>query len=143
MFSIFLKVLTRIGGFFLTMLIGTWGSELLAHEYGLGAVGEFAVQVLLWIFGVGSYMETLRAVLIAVAEAKKITRETIVWAEEDDAQRKAREAALVRWHGNKIYLFGDVSLSDAVLLWWSVDTLADTEMVASVFQVAGDAAVIL
>lgn len=143
MFSLFLKVLTRLGGMVWGMITGMFAAQITGVGAGLGLVIGLADDVLLFfIAGSLSYTEVF-ALQVFLDEAEKIIHEAIVYAEEDDAQRAARHAALVRWHGNKIYLFGDVSVQDGALLWWSADTLADTSLIASVFEVTGEAAAIL
>lgn len=84
------------------------------------------------------------ALQVFLDETEKIVHETIIWSQEEDDQRDARHAALVRWHGDKIYLFGDVHLEDALLLWFSGGILAETSLVQSVFGLtAGEETVIL
>ena len=73
-------------------------------------------------------------------EAGKMIEEGIITAQEDDRQRQARHAALVRWHGDRVYLYGDIDLADAALLWWSGRELMLSDIVLELVGVAGEAA---
>lgn len=141
--SLFWRVVTTLGGAALSFMTGMIAAELTGVGAGLGLVIGLADDVLVFMLGGKLSFSEVFALQVFLDEAEKIIHEAVTYAEEDDAQRDARHAALVRWHGNKIYLFGDVDIGDAALLWWSGSTLADTELLATVFQVAGEAAVIL
>lgn len=141
--SLWWRVLTGLGGVAAGLFTGLIAAELTGVGAGLGLLFGLADDVLVFMLGGELSFGEVFALQLFLDETEKIIHEAIIWSDEDDAQRDARHAALVRWHGNRVYLFGDVSLGDAALLWWSVDTLADTSLVASVFQVAGEAAVIL
>lgn len=143
MFSLLWTILEAIAGAAFTFLLGMIAAALVGVGGGLGLLLGLADDVIVWFFSSElSYLEIF-ALQVAIDEAEKIVHETIVYADEDDASRQARHAALVRWHGNKVYLFGDVHLEDALLLWFSGRELASSGLVASVFQVTGEAAVIL
>lgn len=140
--SLFWRVLTRLGGMVVGFFTGAVAAEITGVGAGLGLVIGLADDVLVFILGGELSFTEVFALQLFLDEAEKIIHEAITWSEEDDAQRDARHAALVRWHGNRIYLFGDVSVQDAALLWWSGSTLANTELLQSVFEVA-EAAVVL
>lgn len=69
---------------------------------------------------------------ILIDEAEKIHHEAMVYADEDDRQRAARHAALVRWHGDKVYLFGDVSVADFVRTGYSAYVVGQSDLVQSI-----------
>jgi len=133
MFSLVWRVLTVIAGVAFTFFTGMLAADLTGVGAGLGLVIGLADDVVLWIFGGELTAGQVFALQIFFDEAEKIIHEAATWAQEDDDQREARHAALVRWHGNKIYLFGDVHLEDTLLLWFSGGVLADTELAESVF----------
>lgn len=141
--SLLWRILTWIGGAAASFLTGLIAAELTGVGAGMGLLFGLADDVLVFLVGGKLSFGDVFALQIFLDESEKIIHEAITWADEDDAQRDARHAALVRWHGNRIYLFGDVDVGDAALLWWSGSRLAETELVASVFQVTGEAAVIL
>jgi len=141
--SLLWRVLTTLGGAAVGYVTGLVAAQLVGVGTGLGLVIGLADDVLIFMVGGKLSVSEVFALQVFIDETEKIIHEAITWSEEDDAQRDARHAALVRWHGNRVYLYGDVSIGDAALLWWSGSTLADTELIASVFQVTGEAAVLL
>lgn len=144
MFSLLWRVLTALGGLLWTFGLGMIAADLTGVGAGMGLLFGLADDVILVFFT--SELSSLKvfALQVFLDETEKIVHETIIWSQEEDDQRDARHAALVRWHGDKIYLFGDVHLEDALLLWFSGGILAETSLVQSVFGLtAGEETVIL
>lgn len=69
-----------------------------------------------------------------VAESEKIVHEAQVYSEEDDRERAARHAAIVRWHGSGPYIFGDVSVADLGRLAYSGYTVYRSPLVGSISE---------
>ena len=67
-------------------------------------------------------------------ESEKIVHEAQVYSEEDDRERAARHAAIVRWHGSGPYLFGDVSYADLGRLAYSGYTVYRSPLVGTISE---------
>lgn len=112
----------------------------LAGETGTGFL--FGVGLLddavIWMIGKSLLLNRWEVfnLQLFVAEAWKLHEESNIYAEEDDAERRARHAALVRWHGDKAYLFGDFSQEDAALLAVSAYTVVNSEIPAGLWAAA-------
>lgn len=125
-------------------LTGEVAAEIVGVAGGIGFVIGLADDVLLLLVRGSLSIDQVIALQFFLEEVTKIVDETLIYADEDDDSRQARHAALVRWHGQKVYLFGDVHLQDAALLAGSAFYLERTQALESVFGViANEMTVIL
>lgn len=121
-----------LGGLFFDLLIGsiTGASLLFAVVFGV-----FETVILGLICPSLTFIE-VRAVDFLVDETYHLIHAAIEDAEETDKERAAEAQRLARQNPNSIYLFGDFSVVDAGLLASSAYVVSQTELPASVFEVA-------
>jgi hypothetical protein len=143
MLEILWTVLKWVLGAAFTYLLSLIAAALVGLGGGLGLIVGLADDIVLILLSSSLTIVEVFALQVLIDEIEKIVHETLIWNDEEDAQRDARHAALVRWHGQKTYLFGDISLQDVALTAGSAYVLAGSELAESVFQVAGEAAIIL
>lgn len=143
MFSLLWKIVSVLFGVAFGFFTGVIAADIVGVGAGLGIVFSLADDVLVFIYRGALSGGEIFALQIFLDEAEKVMHETITWAQEDDDQRAARHAALVRWHGDKIYLFGDVHLEDALLLWFSGGMIAESSLPTSVFGLVAEETTVL
>lgn len=118
-------------------VIALGGGMELALLLGLVELADWiggALEVMLGIQTAIEIVNLARTIVEFAEESRKLVDEAVTVEDEDEAQRHARHAALVRWHGNHVYLFGDFQLEDAWRLAHSGFELSRSETLSSVFQ---------
>lgn len=115
------------------MLSGEAGTM---NVLGIGLVDDVVVWLLKNALSLSRW--DVFGLQLFIDESWKLHEEANIYADEDDAQRHARHAALVRWHGDKAYLFGDFSYEDAALLAVSAYTVVNSGIPEAVFEAVSD-----
>lgn len=121
-------------GLVVGLLLGELATMIVGYGGPSGLFFALADDILMLFFKQGlSTWEGFNLSLF-VAESEKIVHEAQVYAEEDDRQRNARHAALVRWHGSGPYLFGDVSVADLARFAYSGYTVYRSPLVGTISE---------
>jgi hypothetical protein len=121
-----------VGGFFVDLLIGSITGASLLFAVGFGLLETVFLEVLCPSL---SFFQ-VQAVGVLVDETEHLIAAAIEDATETDKEREAEARAQARQNPNSIYLFGDFSVVDAGLLASSAYVVAQSDLPASVFEVA-------
>lgn len=119
------------------LLLGALAAEIVGYSGPGGLLLAVADDLLMVFFKQGLSAWEGFNLSIFMDESEKIIHEAIVYSEEDDRQRAARHAALVRWHGDRTYLFGDVSVADFLRLAYSGFTVYKSPLFGSISEWVG------
>lgn len=142
MFTVLWEVIFSAISIALLYFFGVAIGWLIGAIEAAGAAIGLSLDIMAFLRGILELAQAVYAVNEIYDTLDKIIDETVIYADEDDAQRQARHAALVRWHGERVYLYGDVSTDDVARLWFAGRDLADLGLLRSVFQVTDELAAI-
>ena len=133
--GIFLELAKKLGvGIALSIVAGL----IVGYAGPGGLLLGFADDILtIFLSADLSWGETF-ALNVAFDESEKMVHEAIIYDEEDRRQRAARHAALVRWHGNKLYVYGGVSVADFARLAVSGYVVGRSPLAVSVSEWVAD-----